>query len=145
MKAIALVLPRHFLMLFLLACAIALAGCASTGGNDQQTQIVEQLAIQYAVMKVVDNDPDKAARVSKIAHDAKTWLVSDTATIDVLEAAVREQIDWTKLDQANTLLVNALLAEVDLQLRSRVSVGVLTSDQKVQVNQVLDWIIAVTG
>jgi membrane peptidoglycan carboxypeptidase len=124
--------------------ALALTGCA-TGGGEPPSTLTEQLVIQYAVLKVVGDNPEKAQRVSKVAHDAKTFLNGDGVTLAALQAAVHDKIDWTKLDAADTLLVNALLAEVDRQLQINLGAGVLNPEALVQVNAVLDWIIAVTG
>ena len=130
--------------LMLVIAALVLAGCA-TDGSGPPSKLTEQLVIQYAVLKVLDNDPERAQRIGEIARDAKTFLNGNAVTIGALQAAVHDKIDWTKLDAADTLLVNALLAEVDRELVIRVGDGVLNPDALVQVNEVLDWIIAVTG
>ena len=127
----------------LIALALAIGGCASSGSNE--SQLTEQLVIQYAVLKVVCDNPEKAKRIGEVAREAKTFLAGDGVTVALLDEAVRAKIDWTKLDAADTLLVNALLAEVDRQLSVKLGAGVLSPEQLVTVNEVLDWVIAVSG
>jgi hypothetical protein len=135
-------ISRIPLALVLLVFAIVtLAGCQSPGG---QSQLTEQLAIQYATLKITEGKPDRAARIHAIASDAKTFLSGEAVTLSALNAAVRDKIDFSKLDAADTLLVNALLGEVQRQLAAKLGEGLLNPDALVHVNRVLDWIIAVT-
>lgn len=127
-----------------LLAALLLAGCASTGAGSFNAG---QLAIQYATLKVIDRNPEKAARVHALANEALTWtMAGEYAALDELEARVRTRIvEEANPDPADMLLIDALLAATRAELEARIGDGVLDEATRVRVNEVLGWIIAATA
>lgn len=114
---------------------VFLVGCSVL----DQHQATAKLAIQYATMKYIDSDEDKRERVQKVVANARE-LAATATTLDALDQAVRQSIDWSKLDDADKLLATNLLDMIREELRAKFGDGVLNPDQVVGVNKVLDWI-----
>lgn len=112
-----------------------LVGCSML----DQHQAGAKLAVQFATLKYVDDDADKRERVQAVVANARE-LAATATTLDALDQAVRESIDWSKLDDADKLLATALLDLVRDELRSRFDSELLDPEQVVAVNTVLDWI-----
>lgn len=114
---------------------VFLVGCSIL----DEHQASAKLAIQYATLKYVDGDADKRDRVLKVTANARE-LAATASTLDALDQAVRDSIDWSKLDDADKLLATNLLDLIREELRARFGDGVLNPDQVVAVKRVLDWI-----
>lgn len=112
-------------------------GCSTIGSQPTLTR----LAVQYATVKVLENNPGRAQRVIEIATFIEDNAGSSTATsVAILTTLVREQIDWTKLDAADTILVNALIDMVATELTARLGSGPLSPEQALVVKEVASWI-----
>lgn len=114
---------------------VFLVGCSIL----DQHQASAKLAIQFATLKYIDNDDDKAARVQAVVLNARE-LAATASTLDALDEAVRGSIDWSKLDDADKLLASSLLDMIREELRARFGDGALNPEQVVAINKVLDWI-----
>lgn len=123
--------------LLALVGGLLLAGCSTF----TEHKAVTKLAVQYATIKVIEKNPDKAPRIVEIAQFVRTNAGSETAaTVALLETAVRAQIDWTKLDPADTILVDTLIVTVRDELIARLGDGPLAGDQLLVVAEVAGWI-----
>lgn len=114
-----------------------LSGCAVLEGNPATARF----AVQYATLKVIKDDHWKAARVVQIVTQAAELLDESSATIALLEAAVRSSIDWDKLDAADTLLADNLIIAVKFELEKRVGDSLLDPEKTFAIKMVLSWII----
>lgn len=125
--------------LVLILTFAGLVGCASFD-NLQSTGLV----VQYATLKFVGKaEPGKriirAQKIIKHASQAKVLFDQDKLPIEQIEELVRRRIDWTKLDPADTLLLDALIKTVVIEVNQntgRTKPGELTTG-----SAVLDWII----
>lgn len=118
---------------------VAFSGCASTTG---QQNIAAKFAVQYAVLKVSENSPAKAARIVAIAKEVKAIAGQDGAdTVDLLMVIIRSKVDFSKLDAADTLLANALIETIGEQLKERLGSGKLPIEKLPAVAQLADWVI----
>jgi hypothetical protein len=126
-------------MKYLILSLLLLTGCASfnSGGG------AERLAITYATMKYVEssNQPaERAERVIAVAEEAKSFLDTGTASLDLLQAAVVERLP-ADLSAADRLLANALIQTIVAELQTRVGAGIIPPDQAYQVSTVLGIVI----
>lgn len=125
--------------------AIALAGCSTLGDGDTRNDLAAAIAIKYATLKVIeqaDEPTAKASRVIDIASQARQMVDSGTVTlIPALELAVRERIDWQDLSPADTLLADALITAVRMELEARVEGGSLSGESVLALAVVLDNIV----
>lgn len=130
----------------LVAVFLCLAGCATLTDGDRRNDLAAELAIKYATLKVIDNDSDPSERAGRIISIAeKTQSLVDRGLVSLIpeiEQVVKDQIDWGKLDAADTLLVDALLTAVRVELDSRVQGGALSGETALAVSRVLDSVIA---
>lgn len=122
---------------------VAFVGCTTTAG---QQNIAAKFAVQYAVLKVSENSPAKAARIVAIAREVKAIAGKDGAdTVDLLMAVIRSKVDFSKLGAADTLLANALIDTIGEQLKECVGTGTLPIDKLPAVAQLADWVIETAG
>lgn len=121
-----------FTLGFMLAGMI---GCAAIADH----QATAKLTIQYATLKYIDGDQDKAQRVARIAAEAKGFVLAG-ASLDDVEAAVRARIPWDQLDDADKVLVNGLLDAIREELEFRVQHQLLDPDQVMAVSAVIAWV-----
>lgn len=120
----------------LLIAVVFLVGCATMDNNMRS-----QLAVGYATDKIIKERPERAMRVIEQVQKARTLITNpDPVSIASLDTAVKESIDWSKLDAADRVLVSALLIEARERLEYEIGEGMLDADQRVKVMAVLDWI-----
>lgn len=123
--------------LIIAALLLAVSGCAYI----EQRPATAMLTVQYATLKYVGEDRAKAERVRQTAAQFRDSLSGDLVTLDALDAALRAEIKWDKIDQADQLLLNALLLELRTTLEQRFSAELLSPDDTVVLRRVADWII----
>lgn len=116
----------------------------------ENSPVTARLTVSYATLKVIENAPTeqqqaRRERIHDIASDAKTIVSGEAVTIALLEAAIRERIDTSKLSPADAFLANALIETVMQELLTRVGTGMLDQTQVIAVNTVLDWVIEATA
>jgi len=120
-----------------IAAVLFLSGCAS---NSLQP-IAAQLAIQYATLKVLENNPDYAPRVVEITRHVREVASGDaSATVEVIDGLIRSQIDWSKLAPSDAMIVNTLLLAIRSELEARIGNGILDPEALLTVAQVATWI-----
>lgn len=114
------------------------SGCATSG--DARGKLVAQLAVQYAVGKVLENNPDYAPRVAAIAREVGAAAGGEASTVSAVMALARAKIDFSKLSPADVTLVNTLLTVVEAELAARIDAGVLSPEKAASVKEVAGWI-----
>ena len=122
----------------------AFTGCVTTGtGPTPATQkAIAKLAVQYAVLKVANNNPEKAAKAAAIAVQVKALAGGQGAnTVDLLIAIVRVEVGKLNLKAEDALLADALVDLVAQELEARLGSGVLTSEKLLIVGEVAGWIV----
>jgi predicted negative regulator of RcsB-dependent stress response len=128
---------RLFSAIFAISCAILFTSCSTIS----ERPVLAQVAVQYATIKVLQNNPDRAPRVIEIAQFIRANAGNEqAATVALLEAAVRSQIDFSKLDPADAMLVDILIATVREELVARLGDGVLSPEHVLLVAEVAGWI-----
>ena len=120
---------------------IMLVGCATF----EKHETTAKLVTQYATIKYIEQIPEadkieRKARIVAVATDAKALASGDT-TLTALQTAVNEQLDKAGLSPADRLLANGLVEIIVAELQARIGEGVLSPEQRVQVVEVLDWVI----
>ena len=134
-------MKKLILIVLLAVTPMAFIGCAS-GTSSAQTQVVAKLAVQYAVIKVADKNPEKARRIVAIAKEVSALAGTENAgTVDLLVALIRSKVNFSKLDAADTLLVNALIDAIAVELKAKVGEGPLLPEKILVVKQVADWVV----
>ena len=120
------------------AAVLLLAGCKSP--NSLQP-IAEQLAIQYATLKVLENNPDYSPRIVEITRHVREVASGDaSATVEVIDGLIRSQINWAKLAPSDAMIVNTLLLAIRSELEARIGNGILDPEALLTVAQVATWI-----
>jgi hypothetical protein len=145
-------------LMLLLAVAALIAGCAlsaacstsmTKGGGSAVENAGARMVVQYATMKYISGAKGaqaqnaRASRVADVASKAQALAQGGAAsTIPLIEQAVRDQIDWTKVDMADRLLIDNLITLVRAELEARVSDGGIPADQMLAVREVLGWVVS---
>jgi uncharacterized protein YceK len=126
--------------LFALALVFLLSGCASLGSDEGQN-VAARIGVQYATLKVIGEDADRAATVVGVIDSAIELVEGgDALPMDLLESEIRDAIPFDKLDQADTLLVELLILQVREELDLRVDDGLIDPEKVAKVLEVLTWV-----
>lgn len=120
------------------------ASCTTSGPSPAVTKLGEQIAVQWAVMKVVENNPEYAARIIEISGIVRATVSKDqTATVQTIYELIVKQIDWTKLNKpSDRFLIDSLLTAMQVALNERVGTGtgMLPVDRAIAISEVVKWI-----
>jgi len=113
------------------------AGCATL----QENQASVKVTVQYATLKVINDDKAKAERVVEIMEKSRVVL-SQTAEVSINQAVnyIRDQINLQKLDLSDRLLITAVLDQVEMELIKRFGTGILAENQKQSLDILAQWI-----
>jgi hypothetical protein len=129
---------KTWLISIFAAVALSLSGCTT---GSALRPVAAQLAVQYATLKVIENNPDHAGRIAEISASVRAAASGQAAaTVAVIDSLIRAQIRWEKLSPADVNLVNILLLAVRAELEARVGSGVIDSQAMLTVAQVAGWI-----
>jgi len=122
----------------LIAAAFTLTtGCAAIQEGDPAAKT----AVQYATLKYIDGDPDRAARVTELASKTQSYVSDDaTSGLDEVEKRIRKEIDWNKLESADALVVSNLIDVVRAEIEARIEDKQLDPKDRVAVKNVLSWV-----
>jgi hypothetical protein len=116
---------------------LSLIACATLSERESTAR----LTVQYATLKVLGSDTERAERVRELVAEGKQYVGSDTSvTVAFLADQARARINWGSLDLADQLLIGAVLDEAQHELEKRIGEGLLSDDQRLQLMMVLDWI-----
>lgn len=118
--------------------ATLMMGCAAI----ETSPVTSALTVQYATLKYIGDDTDKAQRVYTVASGMAETIQDGNATLTLLDQALRAEIRWERLDAADTLLLDTLLTQLQVELQSRISNGLLSPDDRVRLLKVAEWVMS---
>lgn len=117
-------------------------GCTFLASEDSRDQLVANVAIQTATMKVIEGSDDREAtaeRVLDIVSNVQAVVQrKEVTTVIDLDKFVRSKIRWDELEPSDILLVNTLLEVVSIELENRVIGGSLSETHIVIISNVLE-------
>lgn len=119
-----------------------LSGCSTLRSQPTTSSLV----VTYAASKVIEAAPTpderlrRAQRIKSIVGEARTWLQGEGMTVELLESAARNRLATLNLSPADAMLATALVQIAVQDLQEKIGAGVVSPDQLVTVNQLLDWI-----
>jgi len=100
-----------------------------------------KLAVQYATLKVIDGDTEKADQLKGWITEARNYVdTSAEVTVSYLADEARVRISGKISDPADMLLAMAVLNEAERRIRERLGEGPLEQEQRVNLLTVFDWI-----
>lgn len=121
-----------------------LAGCTTLKEHETSARLVTQYAtLKYLERYSVAARTERSERIRLIAADVKTFAAGET-TLTLLHGSVASRLDQAGLSPADRLLADGLVQIIVAELQQRIGAGVLSAEQLVVVNEVLDWIIQAT-
>jgi hypothetical protein len=137
---------RNFRLPIVAIIAMALAGCTFL----QERPDVAKAGTQYGVIKLIKNSAtevraERKQRIVRIATDVKETAPARPTTVAELKAAVVAEIAKHNLAAEDLVLINLVVDGVTKELLKRVGDGVLDANAKLQVDEVMDWIIEATA
>jgi len=121
--------------------AMLFSGCAvlETIAKDEN-----KLAVQYATLKVIDGDTQKAEQLKAWITEARNYVdTSAEVTVSYLADEARVRISGKISDPADMLLAMAILNEAERRIGERLGEGPLKEEQRVKLLTVFDWIESV--
>lgn len=132
---------------FALVPMLMLGGCQAFRDNNASAQLVSQYAVaKYLEGKKTDQARyDAAVRIIKIAADLKTVASGTDVQLNALRVYVGGMLAAQPLSPADRILANGLVEVLLSELEKRFKDGrdILNEFDRVAVNDVLSWVIAV--
>lgn len=135
---------KKILIALVLALTLAGTGCAGFNSavhdpvNGPTIQAAAKIAIQYGVIKFIDEKPERAGAVLKFTDAALAVAEEDEATPDNLGLKLNALIPFDKLEPAERALVANVLELSIAELKRRVNVP--GSVPLADVREVLSWV-----
>jgi len=135
------------LIMTLFVITAGLSACSTLLSKDPAVSTLEQVAVEYAVGKVVEAGQSPADRIARaqqvktIATAIEAIAAGDKTTIAQLEQLAAAKIATLNLQPSDLLLANALMTAVVNELAGKVSTGVLSSSEILILDQVLGWVV----
>jgi lysyl-tRNA synthetase class I len=118
--------------------AMLFSGCAVL---ESIAKDENKLAVQYATLKVIDGDTQKANQLKGWITEARNYVnTSAEVTVSYLADEARVRISGKISDPADMLLAMAVLNEAERRIRERLGEGLLEQEQRVNLLTVFDWI-----
>lgn len=126
-------------IIFVLCITLAISACSVIESHTESSKLV----VQYAVLKFVMSEDmshrqERAEKILQIAKEGRALFDSRALPIEHIEDLMRERIDWEKLDAADTLIVNALIERIVIEVDGAVDVG---EDVHITGSKILSWVI----
>lgn len=117
---------------------ILVTGCSilSTAADDRN-----QLAVQYATLKVLEQNNVTNERILELTAKAKNYIQSDVdvAVANLVDEA-RSRLVSSGIPIADRLLIEAILSRAQEKIEAKLGDGVLVDEQKLQLLTVISWI-----
>ena len=118
--------------------AMLFSGCAVL---ESIAKDENKLAVQYATLKVIDGDMQKANQLKGWITEARNYVdTSAEVTVSYLADEARVRISGKISDPADMLLAMAVLNEAERRIGERLGEGPLEQEQRVNLLTVFDWI-----
>lgn len=125
----------------LLALAFSLSGCDSVRDSLREGNRSTELVVQYATLKAIGGDAEKADRAREIIARVRADIDrDDSVALSELRSRVEGEVRWDRLDAADQLLVMTLIDVAFDHLDDAVGEGFISDDDRASVNQMLDWV-----
>ena len=127
-----------YLSAIIVMFAMLFSGCAvlETIAKDEN-----KLAVQYATLKVIDGDTQKADRLKSWLTEARNYVDNGAeVSVSYLAEEARIRIKDKISDPADMLLAMAVLNEAERRIGERLGEGPLEQEQRVNLLTVFDWI-----
>ena len=113
---------KHKVIFTIATLSLFLSACSTLqklSDDDPNNDLAITVGIQFATIKVIENGntQERAQRIIEILDETRSFI-SLTQEIKVSQIAshIKNQINYTKLDAADTLLVNAIIDSLSLKL-----------------------------
>ncbi|MFW6002290.1 MAG: hypothetical protein ACOCQD_03035 [archaeon] len=124
---------------FVLFMIVSLFGCATAWKVAENPAF--QTTVQYAVIKFLSNDESKQSQAQVIIQKLQQYTdQSAQVTVDDLKQQVTDQVSWKRLDAADQYLLRKMIDDIAEYAQEQVGEGVLSGDDKVRLQEFLDWI-----
>jgi len=118
--------------------AMLFSGCAVL---ESIAKDENKLAVQYATLKVIDGDTQKAEQLKAWITEARNYVDSSAeVSVSYLADEARIRIKDKISDPADMLLAMAVLNEAERRIQERLGDGALAEGERVKLLTVFDWI-----
>ena len=119
-----------------------LAGCETF----QEHETTFRLAIRFAVIEVVDGDPQKARRVVDVATDIQRLSSGDApTTVDFLIEEIEDIVPWDDYSAAGQDLGRQMLVELREHLIIAYGDGLVPEEARETLFTIAGWMISAAG
>lgn len=132
------------LALVLLPLPFFTTGCQTGNITDtiNNNEALVKASIQYATLRIIDGDTERAERVLDGVNVARNVLddAERVTTVKDLTNIVREKLDWSSISPENQILANLLIDKIAERIVIDIERGVIDPESLVVVGNLLDWV-----
>ena len=126
------------------AIVLTVVGCSYLqdfyGSNDRAFDST----VRIASTATIDNKPERAQEMARIAGITKSWTTDVNAPITELDSMIRAEINWSKYDPDEQIIIDEFLRFLKAELEARIQSHEIEADHKVLVSHMADLILEVT-
>lgn len=119
--------------------AVSIGGC----GTVQKHQLLSSAIIQSATLRAIEGSGDleaKAQQIIEATEDARVMMDMQGVTLADLATRMVDRIDTSDMPLSEKTLLKGVVGAVTMSVNARIGEGILDPEDKVTLNQVLDWI-----
>lgn len=108
----------------------------------EENEILIQGTVQYASLKYIDGESDKAVKLKERVSDIrkKIDVIEKHTTVVRLVELANEQIPWEEMKPEDVVAVRTLMAVIENQIDYDIETGYLDPKQISSVVKILDWV-----
>jgi hypothetical protein len=114
---------------------------ACSSNPSARDEAIIDLTISYATAKYIEDRPESRETIVRVATAAKALNSGDTSLL-VLQEFVDSEINKLSLSPADEALARGLVALITAEIEAKIGEGLLSPEQRVRVDRVLDLVIA---
>lgn len=128
-------------LLALLAVSLVFTGCSSTQLSTPTAKVAGKIAVQYATIKVLKNNPTKAQALLDIAKTVKAVAGTEGFdTVDALIALIKTKVDFSHYAPEDAFLANSLIDLIGIELKDAVGAGRIPTAKLPAIAEVASWV-----
>jgi hypothetical protein len=114
---------------------------ACSSSPSARDEAIIDLTISYATAKYIEDRPESRETIVRVATAAKALNSGDTSLL-VLQEFVDSEINKLSLSPADEALARGLVALITAEIEAKIGEGLLSPEQRVRVDHILDLVIA---
>ena len=133
---------KKLIALSAVSLSLLVGGCAFLEERPQTISLV----FQYATLKYIGNNVDKAQRVLDVATELQEVVDgNESVTAALIQASLMRAVKWDQMDAADRLLAQEFINYGVEEVNKLVNAGQIDGSSLTTVSRVIDGVIRAAG